>query len=336
MRSAASLATLVTVLGIACCPSVHAQTTTSNALKTPPAAPVKPVVDDYHGTKVSDPYRYMENLDDPAVQSWFKAQNDYARAVLAGIPGRGRLLQRIEALDESVPQVGVRRLPGNIYDIFKRLPGDNVFKLYRRVGMTGPDTLLVDPEAVKLAPSSQNKGKNTISGGATSGDSRYEAVGIIPGGSELDGELHVFEAASGRETGDVITRVGAEGLQPCWLPDNRSFVYGRLQDLPAGAPAAEVRQKFRSYLHVLGTDPAKDAPVFGYGVVPAIDVDPSLIASVEIQFDSRYALGVLNGSVTPNSAYYIAPVSAIGKSNREWRKVADLARRGDQHRHTQR
>jgi prolyl oligopeptidase len=72
-------------------------------------------------------------------------------------------------------------------------------------------------------------------------------------------------------------------------------------------------------------EPAKDVPVFGYGVVPSIDVDPSLIASVEIQPESRYALGVLNGSVTPNSAYYIAPVSAIGKSNRDWRKVADLA-----------
>jgi prolyl oligopeptidase len=303
----------------------RAQETSSTALKRPPVAPVKPVVDDYHDTKVSDPYRYMENLDDPAVQSWFKAQDDFTRSVLARIPGREHLLQRIEVLDESVPQVGVRRLPGNIYDIVKRLPGDDVFKLYRRAGMTGPDTLLVDPERVKLAPSSQNKGKNAISGGATSGDSRYAAVVIAPGGSELDQELHVFETATGRETGDVITRAGVEGLQPSWLPDNRSFVYGRLQDLPAGAPAAEVRQKFRSYLHVLGTDPAKDVPVFGYGVVPSINVDPSLIASVEIQFDSRYALGVLNGSVTPNSAYYIAPVSAIGKSNREWRKVADLA-----------
>jgi prolyl oligopeptidase len=324
MRNAIGWA-IVSILGVLGHPSLHAQSASSTALKTPPVAPVKPVIDDYHGTKVSDPYRYMENLDDPAVQSWFKAQNDYTRSVLARIPGRARLLERLEVLDNSVPRVGARRLPGDIYDVWKRLPGDEVSKLYRRAGMTGPDTLLVDPEKVKLAPSRQNKGKNTLSGGATSGDSRYEAVLVVPGGSELDGELHVFESATGRETGDIIAGVGAEGLQPCWLPDNRSFVYGRLQDLPPGAPAAEVRQKFRSYLHVVGTEPAKDVQVFGYGVVPSIDVDPSLIASVEIQPDSRYALGVLNGSVTQNSAYYIAPVSAIGKSNREWRKVADLA-----------
>ena len=50
------------------------------------------MIDDYYGTEVSDPYRYMENLQDPAVQSWF---------VLAGIPGRGKLLARIVELGES-------------------------------------------------------------------------------------------------------------------------------------------------------------------------------------------------------------------------------------------
>src|SRR5262249_5905190 len=194
----------------------------------------------------------------------------------------------------------------------------------RRVGLTGRDSLLVDPEKIKLRGASQRKGKNTLRGLAVSRDSRYLAVGVIPGGSELDGELHVFDIATSRETGDIITRVGAEDWYPSWLPDNRSFVYGHLQKLASGAPAAETRQKFRSYLHVLGTDPEKDVPVFGFGVVPSIDVDPSLIASVRIPADSWYALGLLNGSTTRNSAYYIAPASVIGQSKAEWRKVADF------------
>lgn len=49
---------------------------------TPPVAPVRPVTDDYYGTKVVDPYRYMENVNDPEVQAWMKAQNDYTRAML--------------------------------------------------------------------------------------------------------------------------------------------------------------------------------------------------------------------------------------------------------------
>jgi len=310
---------------VACSIAVQAQTASSSEPYSTPVAPVRPVIDDYRGIKVADPYRYMENLQDPAVQSWLKAHDDHARSVLASIPGRQQLLARIEELDQSVSRVGAVRLPGDLYLVIKQLPSDNVFKLYRRSGLAGQDALLLDPEKITLAGASQEKGKNTIWGMAPSHDAKYLAVGIIPGGSEIDGEVHVIEVATGRETGDVISRVGAEAWDPHWLPDGRSFVYGKLQKLPPGAPASEVRQKFRSYLHVMGTDPVKDAPVFGYGVVPSIDVDSSLIASVETKRGSRYALGVLNGSVTPNSAYYIAPADAIGKSNREWRKVADFA-----------
>jgi prolyl oligopeptidase len=229
-------------------------------------APVKPVTDDYYGTKVADPYRYMENLQDAEVQAWMKAQNDHTRAALASLPGRAQLLARIGELDQSVPQVGARRLPGDLDLIWKQLPGEDVAKLYLRQGLSGEDKLLVDPEKVTLAPADQGKGKNSIYGFAASNNAECIAVGIVPGGDELHGELRVIDAATGRETGDVITQVGAEAWTPHWLPDNRSFVYGRLQKLPPGAPAAEVRQKFRSYRHVLGTDPEKDQPVFGYGV----------------------------------------------------------------------
>jgi prolyl oligopeptidase len=292
---------------------------------SPPVAPVKPVTDDYYGTKVVDPYRYMEDLNDPEVQAWMKAQNDYTRAVLSRIPGRPQLLARTRQLDQSVPQVQAERLPGDLYLLDRQLPGEDVAKLYLRRGLNGEDKLLVDPEKITLAPVDQGKGKNVIHGFAVSDNGAYIALGIWPGGDELHGELHVIETATGRETGDVMIEVGAEAWEPHWLPDNRSFVYGRLQKLPPGAPAAEVRQKFRSYLHVLGTDPEKDHPVFGYGVVPSIDVNPSLIASVQTQPGSRYALGLLNGSVTPNSAYYIAPVESVGKSDPAWRKVADFS-----------
>jgi prolyl oligopeptidase len=80
----------------------------------PPVAVVKAVTDDYYGTTVTDPYRYMEDLKDPKVEAWFKAQNDYTRAVLAQIPGRTALLARIKELDEGAPAVigYVHVLPG--------------------------------------------------------------------------------------------------------------------------------------------------------------------------------------------------------------------------------
>ena len=185
---------------------IFAQAPESSAPQPQPVAPVKPVVDDYHGIKVSDPYRYMEKLDDPAMQSWFKGQNDYTRAVLASIPGREKVLARIKELDQTVPQVFATRLPGDLYLILKQLPGENTSKLYKRHGLSGEDTLLVDPEKIQLAPAAQSRGKNTIYGYVASHDNKYLAVCIIPGGSELDGELHVFDMATGRETGDIITQ----------------------------------------------------------------------------------------------------------------------------------
>jgi prolyl oligopeptidase len=267
----------------------------------------------------------MENLKDPEVEAWFKGQNDYARSRLAAIPGRSELLRRIHELMESVPSVDAYRLPGGVYLISKMLPSDDTAKMYVRRGLNAEDKLLLDPRKIVLAPANQAKGKNEILDISPSGDGKYVVFGITPGGSEENTELHVIDIATGRETDDVLSRgVGVEAWYPSWLPDNRSFVYGRLQDLPPGAPAAEVRQKFRSYLHVLGTPVSQDRPVFGNGVVPSIEVDPSLIASVVIRPGARYALGRLNGSVTRNSEYYIAPADSIGKPGTPWRKIADF------------
>src|SRR5208337_2231364 len=189
------------------------------------------------------------NLKDPEVLSWMKAQSDYAHATLASLSGREQLLARIRELDQTVPQVQPTPLPGNLYLIFKRLPQEDIYKLYLRQGPTGEDKLLVDPEKIVLAPENRDKGKNVIQYFAPSRDNKYVAVGIAPGGAERDTEMHVVETASGHETGDVIAR--AWGGSPTWLADNRSFVYSKLQELAPGAPATEIEQKVRCYLHVL-------------------------------------------------------------------------------------
>src|SRR5690348_1708578 len=115
-----------------------------------PVAPVRPVTDDYYGTKIVDNYRYMENLKDPEVQAWMKGQNDYTRAVLANIPGRAKLLARIKQVDQSVPVVGGQRLPGDLYLIRKRLANGDVYKLYLRHGLDGKDQIPVHPAKCKV------------------------------------------------------------------------------------------------------------------------------------------------------------------------------------------
>ena len=66
----------------------------SLAAEAPPVAPVREVVEEYWGRKVADPYRYMENLKDPAVQAWIKGQAEYTTAVIARLPEHDRILRR--------------------------------------------------------------------------------------------------------------------------------------------------------------------------------------------------------------------------------------------------
>jgi prolyl oligopeptidase len=282
---------------------------------------VRLVTDDYYGTKVIDPYRYMENLKDTTVLRWMKAQADFTSATLAAIPGRAALLARIQGLGQSAPQVQATPLPGDMYLLLKRQPNADVSRLYLRHGLTGDDRLLVDPERIKLPASVQRKGKNTIQFITASPNNKYVAVGITPGGSEQDTEVHIFEMESGRETGDVLSRAWNGGAT--WLPDSRALVYQRLRKLPPDAPAAELYQKVPTCLHVLGRDSDKDPPVFGYGAVPLIPVDAKLQGTVTTFPGAAYALGAVITGVSPPSTYYVESVDSLGKTNTAWRKVAD-------------
>jgi prolyl oligopeptidase len=290
--------------------------------QTPPTAPVRPVTDNYFGTKVVDNYRYFENLNDPEVQQWMKTQANYTDSALARIPGRAAFLARLHQLDASQRAVVGRtwRRPGDRYFYLKRLAGEPAEKLYERTGLQGRERLLVDPANVQLIPEHRGKGPSSINGVTISADGRYVVVGIAPGGAVFDSEFHVIVTATGRETGDVIPRNVSNEV--AWLPGNRGFVYARAQDLPAGAPATAASQKESSYLHRLGTDPRSDRAVFGYDVTPSVVADPSYSAGIRIGAGWRYAIGVLSDGVSRYGAWYITPLDSLDTSHTAWAKVA--------------
>ena len=117
----------------------------------PPTAPAVPVTDDYFGTKVTDNYRYFEDLKSPQVQAWMKGQADYTRAVLDSLPGRKALLERITALDKSRVAVFDVQQRGDRYFYQKRRPEDQVAKLYYRNGLEGVEHLILDPGSLGTA-----------------------------------------------------------------------------------------------------------------------------------------------------------------------------------------
>ena len=287
------------------------------ALPPPPATPVQAVTETHFGTSVVDPYRWLENLRDPAVAAWLKAQNDYTRAVLAKIPGRAALLARIKTLDNAGTSVSAVQVWGRRYFYYKTAPGFDNRRLYVRDRLTGPERLLVDPE--KLTTPGRHY---SIDYFTPSRDGGYVAYGISPSGSEAS-TLHVIESASGRILSEHIDRTDFDGI--AWRGDGRSFYYHRLAQLRPGQPPTEKYRKSRSYLHVLGRDPAKDPPVFGYGLSSRVEVGVDDEPFVVVSPVSSYALGYLAHGVQNEVTLYAAPASAVRGAATPWRKIVDVA-----------
>jgi prolyl oligopeptidase len=279
-------------------------------------APIRPVTDDYFGTKVTDPYRYLENLKDPETQAWMKRQNDYARAVLARIPGRKELLARITQLDQAAPArvFNVSRLPGGRYFYMKRLASEDVAKLYMRQVEAGREKLLLDP--VKFAaPRAPNY---SIDNYFPSQDGGYVAVWISPGGSG-ESTLRVLDTATGLETGEAIDRTWPSTLG--WRPDGRSFFYLRGSKSGPDTPPGERYQKSRVYLHLVGTDPERDVAVFGYDVTPLVKMDVADAPLVATDPSAPFAFGCAMSGTQGGTSLYLAPISSVGNPGTPWRKI---------------
>src|SRR5205085_12161836 len=95
-----------------------AQTTidsSRNGAREAPVAHMRPVIDDYFGTRINDPYRWMEEANSVEFDRWMRQQNDYARDMLARIKVRSELLKRIEQLSEQDTDARLMRLAQGRY-----------------------------------------------------------------------------------------------------------------------------------------------------------------------------------------------------------------------------
>jgi prolyl oligopeptidase len=306
---------LVTIATLVVAPA----TALSQTAQAPPATPRRVVVDEYFGNKIEDPYRYMEDLKSTQVQNWFKAQNDYTRSVLARIPGRDALFNRIKQLDEGATAriFDIRIVPGGRLFYQKRLASEDMAKLYVREGMNGPEKLIADP--VKITPAGSPS--FVINYYASSYDGSLVAYGASPGGSE-DATIHIVDVAAGHEFPETIDR--GWFANPQWLLDSRGFFHNRMQKMLPGMPATERELKSKVYLHMLGTDPEKDRAVFGYEVSPRVKVAPTDIPFVITQPGSPYAFGGLAHGVQNEITLYAAPMASLGDADIPWHKIVDV------------
>jgi prolyl oligopeptidase len=292
-----------------------------HAIDPPPLAPIKPVTDQYFGTDVVDNYRYLENLQDPEVQTWMRRQADHTRSILDGLPGRTTLLQRIKSLNEvdTFRADYVRRGRRYFYTLIE--PGAELAKFYYRDGLQGKEHLLLDPAVL---------GKGTTSHFSfdyymPSWDGRWVAYGLSTGGSEQS-VLHVMEVETGKNLDESIDRTS--GSRISWRADNQSFFYLRYAKPTAGMSPGQTLYNGRTYLHTLNLrrNGDGDAAVFGRGVAKNVEVPEGQGTYIVVAPGSPYAIAVANHNMDENpSTLYIAPVSGVINGAVPWQKIADVA-----------
>ena len=229
-------------------------------------------VDTYHGVRVADPYRWLEDDNAEETKAWVEAQNRATFAHLATIPFRPALAGRLEALFDY-PKHGLPVRRGSTY-FFARNDGlQNQAVWYRQQGLHGEPELLLDPNA--FSPDGTTK----LSVFSVSGDGSLVLYGLSQGGSDWQ-EYRVLDVATKRTLDDRVERVKVSGA--AWA--GRGFFYSTY---PMPEPGRELSTKnlnHRVFYHRLGTGQAEDELVFED---PA---HPERFHTLEVTEDERYAV----------------------------------------------
>jgi prolyl oligopeptidase len=300
---------------LASCIALSAVASAFAASPQPPQTRVDAVQETHFGIVVPDRYRWLEATADDRVIAWFKAQADHTRAVLDGLPGRARLRARIAELNGADTRVTDAQWGGDDLFYLKRGPRDEVFKLYVRRGLDGPERLLVDPVAL-----AGGEPTAAIDYHRPSPNGKRTAIGISTGGSENTTML-VFDVATMAMLGTPVLR--AHDASPSWRFDSNVLFFRQLKQLKEGDPPAETFRDSQAYMRTfLPSGPVVDAPVLGRGLSSAVELAPDDAPAVVVSPVSPYAIGVVSHGVEREVSLYVAPLAQVRGAATPWRKLA--------------
>ena len=219
-------------------------------LPPPPGAARDDVVDDVHGAKIADPYRWLEADATDRVREWTDRQNARTRAVLDPLPERATWAPRLRELLSVGLLSTPRPIAGGVFHM-RREGEQRQAVLYVRDAVHAADRVLIDPNAL------DRDGLVTIDWYYPSPDRRYVAYGLSRGGDEMS-TLHVLETATGSDLPDRIPHTRRSTV--AWVPGG---FYYTVHPAPGSVPPGDENYYRRVRYHRLGDDPARDRLVFG-------------------------------------------------------------------------
>ncbi|HKQ46613.1 MAG TPA: prolyl oligopeptidase family serine peptidase [Phycisphaerae bacterium] len=258
------------------------------AVAAPPDAAKKPVTDAYHGVKVVDEYRWLENWEDPAVKKWSDEQSTYARDYLDKIACVPALRERVTELENAVgPRYLAIRFASGTYFAAKSVPAMQQPQIVALSSLTSTEgeRVIVDPNTL------DKEGGTSFDWFVPSPDGKLLAVSLSSGGSE-SGDARIFEVATGKErANDMVPRVngGTAGGALAWAADSSGFYYTRYPR-KGERSAADMDFYTQLYFHKLGTSTEGDTFQTGKDYPKIAEI------AAEVSPDGRWALtNVQNG-----------------------------------------
>ena len=264
----------------------NSSTPSTMNIPKPPTTRQQPVTDDYFGHKVVDPYRWLEDGSAPETQQWVAEQLAYSRSILDKLPGRDQLHASIEHLLE-IGNLGETQPGGDYYFHTRRDGKQNQPILYVRKGVDGKDDVLVDANQLS------KDGTVALDWWQPSHDGKFVTYGTSQSGSEMS-TLHVIETATHKLLPDTIERTRAASI--AWKPDNSGFYYTRYPK-PGEVAAGQEMYNRHVFYHQLGSDPTKDALIFGEGR------DPQDWPNVALSDDGRWLAIMVEQGWTKTEIY---------------------------------
>jgi prolyl oligopeptidase len=212
------------------------------------------VVDDYHGTKVADPYRWLEDdvRQSAEVAAWVEAQNKITFAHLEAIPQRERIQNRLTEL-WNYEKFSTPSKVGRRYFFFKNDGLQNQDVLYVQPSLEAEPRMLLDPNAWS------KDGTVALAGLSVSDDARWLAYGVAQAGSDWK-TWRVLDIDSGKELADELKWVKFSGAS--WTNDNRGFFYSRYDEPKEGDQFQSLNLNQKLFYHRIGTPQDDDVLVY--------------------------------------------------------------------------
>ena len=248
------------------------------------------VVDDYFGTKVPDPYRWLEDTDSPQTAAWVKAENVLTSGYMEKLADRASFREGLMKL-LNYQRYSVPEYEGHRY-LFRKNDGlQNQSVIYTLKRLSDAPTLLLDPN--QLA----NDGTVAVTSTTVSEDGRLMAYEVASSGSDWN-EIRVRDIEAEKDLPDVVHWI--KFSEPSWTKDNKGFFYSRFPEPKDSGNQTFAKIAYQKlYYHLLGDPVEKDRLIY------ARADDPDLAFGAAVSHDGRFLLMVVNkGTEVRNFLYF--------------------------------